>query len=99
MNAITAFTYLISSSIIKTPKPKSLKLSGGGLRSVTKILADEDLEEAKDFLMDNRDEIAKMLNGFIEELKWMKYFLEKNYESDIRDNLLKAKKLRDDLDA
>ncbi|MEK5039252.1 prephenate dehydrogenase [Sporosarcina sp. FSL K6-3457] len=103
MTAIVShFPHLVASSLVgrlsaqQQEQPFVNKLAAGGFRDLTRI-ASADPIMWRDITTQNRGELLKQLDGWLEEMGHVRDMLTSNDPTEIYDYFAKAKKYRDDL--
>ena len=102
MTAIVShFPHLIASSLVgrlsaQQQQPFVNKLAAGGFRDLTRI-ASADPVMWRDITTQNRVELLKQLDGWLEEMGNVRAMLTSNDPAEIYDYFAEAKKYRDDL--
>lgn len=102
MTAIVShFPHLIASSLVgrlsaQQQQPFVNKLAAGGFRDLTRI-ASADPAMWRDITTQNRVELLKQLDGWLEEMGNVRAMLTSNDPTEIHDYFADAKKYRDDL--
>ncbi len=99
---VSHFPHLIASSLVgrlsaqQEEQPFIKKLAAGGFRDLTRI-ASADPIMWRDITTQNRDELLKQLDGWLEEMENVRDMLKSNDPAEIYDYFAGAKQFRDDL--
>ncbi|WP_342509862.1 prephenate dehydrogenase [Sporosarcina sp. FSL K6-2383] len=98
---VSHFPHLIASSLVgrlsaQQQQPFINKLAAGGFRDLTRI-ASADPVMWRDITTQNRVELLKQLDGWLEEMGNVRDMLTSNNPAEIYDYFAEAKKYRDDL--
>ncbi len=103
MTAIVShFPHLVASSLVgrlsaqQEEQPFVKKLAAGGFRDLTRI-ASADPIMWRDITTQNREELLKQLDGWLEEMENVRNMLKSNDPDEIYDYFAEAKQFRDDL--
>lgn len=103
MTAIVShFPHLVASSLVgrlsaqQQEQPFVNKLAAGGFRDLTRI-ASADPVMWRDITTQNREELLKQLDGWLEEMGNVRAMLTSNDPAEIYDYFASAKQFRDDL--
>lgn len=103
MTAIVShFPHLVASSLVgrleaqQEKQPFVKKLAAGGFRDLTRI-ASADPIMWRDITSQNREELLKQLDGWLEEMENVRNMLKSNDPAEIYDYFAGAKQFRDDL--
>ncbi|KAA0966131.1 prephenate dehydrogenase [Sporosarcina sp. ANT_H38] len=103
MTAIVShFPHLVASSLVgrlsaqQEEQPFVNKLAAGGFRDLTRI-ASADPIMWRDITTQNREELLKQLDGWLEEMENVRNMLKSNDPDEIYDYFAGAKQFRDDL--